>query len=252
MLQLRWVTFNKSVLCDGASIDRGMCFISHYSLQVQLSSWPNGKSWWFIFHTENVTISALVFLNSGWSLGDGAEEWNPLAELCGKTCPVLLLVLVPEPELRGLFVEDTHLSWGMPGCHGLSFLAGGGKEMLWVFPNSAPRLRNPLWPLIFGSRLVRPTLTQPAAFGMRGLWLHIPLIPISALCYSLINKSCFFSPSFLFVFLCTFQFRFILFPVWGIGSGRDRSEGSVFLLDLELGAFPTVLGWCRERNYPQL
>lgn len=77
------------------------------------------------------------------------------------------------------------------------FLPGEGKEMLWVFPNSAPRLRNPLWPLIFGIRLVRPTLTQPAAFGMRGLWLHIPLVPISALCYGLINKSCFFSPSFL-------------------------------------------------------
>lgn len=38
---------------------------------------------------------------------------------------MLFLVLVPEPELGGLFVEDTHLSWGMPGCHGLSFLARG-------------------------------------------------------------------------------------------------------------------------------
>lgn len=137
--------------------------------QVQFSSWPR---WKILLVSFPYNQRMWPFLPScSWMLaeawGDVAEEWNLLAELCGKTCPVRLLALFPDPELWGSLAEITDLSCRMPVCQGLLSLTRGREInallIPWLCP---PRMRNPLSPLTFGGCLVRPMLTQTWDFGM--------------------------------------------------------------------------------------
>lgn len=120
----------------------------------------------FSIQSKNVTVSALLFLSSGWSPG----WWSQGMKSTGRT------VWENLPSMASCLASWSRTLWLV--CRTQSFelwdacVSGfvvprqeGWKEMLCVSPNSAPRLTNSPWPLTFGGCLVRPMLTPTWDFG---------------------------------------------------------------------------------------
>lgn len=130
-----------------------MCFILHHWLsQVPLSSWPRWEILVILCPiTKECNCSCPC---SPWTAaeawGAGAEEWNSLAELCGKTSSVWLLACF---TMRNLVAHLQKARIWVAVCLCVRVccsLPGGGTEMFCVSPDSAPRLRNSPWPLTLG------------------------------------------------------------------------------------------------------
>lgn len=111
------------MLCDGASIETGVCFITHYSLKGYLVLGPDGKLCQFLFHTINL-CNCLCPLVLELQLQPGVLElrnevhWQ---NYVGKLSQ--LLALLPDLELCDSFAENSYLSCELPVCQGLLFLA---------------------------------------------------------------------------------------------------------------------------------
>lgn len=225
--------------------------------RVLLSSWPSWKALLFPnIQSKNAAVSALLFLNSAEAWGSVAEEWNPLAELCGKTFSAWLLALLPDAELGGLFAESAHLSCEVPVRQSLLFLARG-------------RARNALCISELCSQAEEFSVT-PHLWGLPGkthaysdirLWngassrREIPLLTINALCYRFINMSISTRPPASLPFCLSAYFS--IHHVHFVSSQLDRLKAreretwrfsSSRSTDCESGILPVV----QERNDPQL
>lgn len=158
----------------------------------------------FSIQSKNVTISALLFLNSGWR-GDVAKEWNALAELCGKTSPAWLLALLPDLELCGLFAENSPFElWDASGSGFVVPQQEGWKGS--VYPLTLlPGWGIPYDPWPLGVARSDPCLLWPETLE-QGLWLAGESPPHHQ-CFVLEAQKHEFPPRPpFFVFLLPFQF----------------------------------------------
>lgn len=218
----------------------------------------------FSIQSKNVTISALLFLNSGWSPGWCSQGMKSTGRTVWENFPsTWFLAWLPDLELCGLFAENSHLSCGMPVCQGLLFLARREGKKCSVYP---PTLL-PGWGIPHDPWPLRVAWSDPCLLWRetleQGLWLAGDSSP-PCQCFVLQapNMSVVSSPppSFSsFCFLFSSSSSSCEFPAWWMGGERENWRNCIsrsnilffLLLGLELGVF-SAEKQVRRRSDPRL